>query len=125
MNHLNVVAGTVGADVGAAGFAVGGFSSNGFINGLDFSVCFLVAAGHDGRTAASARFPTGNAHAIEVDASFFATFKPALGIAKIGVAAVDNDIAFIEAREKLVDHAVDGSPGHDHEHDFARPFEGG
>ena len=125
VDHLDVVAGTVGTDIGAARLTVRGFGGNGFINGLDFGVRFLIAAGHDGRAAASSRFPAGNAHAVEVDARFLAAFATALSIPEVGVAAVDDDISLIEAREELVDHAVDRRSGHDHEHDFARPFEGG
>ena len=125
VNHLDVVAGTVGTDIGAAGLAVRRFGGNGFINGLDFGVRFFIAAGHDSRAAAGSRFPAGNTHAVEVNPRFLAAFAATPGIAKVGIAAVDDDVSLIEAREELVDHAVDRRSGHDHEHDFARPFEGG
>ena len=124
VDHLDIVAGTVFADIRTARLAVSGFSGNSLVNGLDFRVRFLIAARHDSRAAAGPRFPTGNPHAVEVDAVFPATVVAAARIAEIGIAAVDDDVPRIEERQQLVEHAVHGSAGHDHEHDLARPLQG-
>ena len=118
------MAGAVFADVSAARLAISRFGRNGFVNGLDFRIRFLIAARHDGRTAAGARFPARNAHAIEMDAVFFAAVVAAARIAEIGVAAVDDDVTCIQEGQQLVEHAVHRRTGHDHEHDFARPLQG-
>ena len=59
-------------------------------------VRFFIAAGHDSRAAAGSRFPAGNPHAVEVNPRFLAAFAAAPGIAKVGIAAVDDDVSLIE-----------------------------
>ena len=115
---------TVFADVGAARLAVGSLGGDGFIDRLDFRICVLVAAGHDGRAAAGAVFAAGNAHAVEVDACFAAAFAAAARVAEVRVAAVDDDVAGIEDGNKLFNHAVYRRASHDHEHDLAGLFQG-
>ena len=124
VNHLDVVACAVLADVGAARLAVGSLGGDGFVDRLDFRIRVLVAAGHDGRAAAGAVFAAGNAHAVEVDARFAAAVIAAARVAEVRVAAVDDDVACIEDRNKLFNHAVYRRAGHDHEHDLARLFQG-
>jgi hypothetical protein len=46
-----------------------------------------------------------------------------LGVAEMGVAAVDDDVAFFQQGTKLRDLLVDGRPRLDHQDDGARPLD--
>ncbi len=82
-------------------------------------------AGHDGRSAEGAFFTTGHAGADVELAVAFDVFGAAGGIGIVGVAAVDQDVAFFQQGQELLDELVDGCARLDHQHDFPRTLQGG
>ena len=67
-----------------------------------------------------ALFAAGDARADVEQALFFDALRAALGVGVVGIAAVDEDVAFVEQREERVDEVVDGRAGLDHHHDLPR-----
>ena len=107
VDHLHVVTGAAGADVDDAGLAID-LRGNTFKDGLHDFPSGRRAAGHDGRAFASAFFTAGNASADEAEA-----FLSEVGVATLGglveaVAAVDDDVAFIQQWDELLDHGIHG-----------------
>ena len=95
MDHLDVVAGAIGAHVAAAGLAFdvcGDFR----VDGGEKLPAFLGAAGHDGWTFQRALFPAGNTDAEVTDAFCSEGLLTALCIGPEGVSAVDNDVSRLE-----------------------------
>ena len=89
VDHLHVVPGAVGADVGAARrpVDVGGDRLEDRLDRL--VVGLAVAAGHDARPVQRSLLAAGDADAQEVDALLGELRVAALGVAEVGVAAVD------------------------------------
>ncbi len=55
---------------------------------------------------------------------FFArVFGAAVGVRKVRVAAVDDDVALLEMRQQLLDHLIDRVAGLHHQHDAPRPLQ--
>ena len=140
MNHLNVVAGTVFADVSGAGNAAfDGFSWGGPHDGfagllidlggdcgpdrLEFFPGGFLAAGHEGRAEAGAFFTAGHAGANEAETFFLERFFAADRVSPEGVAAVDDDVVRREQRDEAVDDGVGGFARLNQNHDLARERE--
>ena len=123
MYHLYKMTGPVFTDVSAARFAVVGFCRNGFVHVLDFLITFLMAAGHNSRTATSTRLTARNAHAVEMDALGLAGIVTATRIFKERVAAVNNDISFFQQTVQRCQHTVYRCTRHNHKHDFTRTLQ--
>jgi hypothetical protein len=122
VDHLHEVAGAFGADVGDAGAGVGG-GGDFLENGFEVAVGFLVAAGHDAWAMQGAFLAAADAHAEELDAGAGKLFDTALGVGEEGIAAVDDDVAFLKMGAKFGNHAIDGWAGFDHDQDAARALE--
>ena len=119
VHHFDEMACAVAADPVAAGFALRGFGGNGLEDGFDGRPCGFVAAGHDGRTVTRAFFAAGNARADKADAFCRQLVGTAGGIGIVGVAAVNNDVAFVQKRNELLDKIVNNRTSAYHHHDFA------
>ena len=137
MDHLDVVAGAVFADVGGAGHAafdglagsgahdgaaglavdLGG---DGFPDGLELFPGLEFAAGHERRAEARAFFTAGDAGADEAETFFLQGFFAANGIGPEGVAAVDDDVVGFEQRDEAVDDRVGGFTGLDEDNHLPR-----
>ena len=100
VDHLDVVTGAVGADVGAARRAVD-VGGDRLEDGLDRPVVGLaVAAGHDARPVERPLLAAGDPGADEVDALLGELGVPALGVAVKRVTAVDDHVALVEMRAR-------------------------
>ena len=142
VDHLDVVASAVGADMGHAGDTTldglaggraGEFDAgdgiylrgDGFPDGLQFGPGGSIATRHEGRTKTGAFFAAGDAGADEAEALGLQLFLAADGVRPEGVAAVDDDVARLESRGELVDHRVGRAAGLDEDDRFAGLLEGG
>ena len=123
MYHFYKMTGPVFTDISAARFSVIGFRRNSFVHVLYFRITFLMAAGHNSRTATSARFTARNTHAVKMDALSLASIVTTARIFKERVAAVNDDIPFFQQPVQRCKHAVYRRACHDHEHDFTRTFQ--
>ena len=123
VDHLDEVAGAVGADPGAAGLAVhlGGDLLEQRAEGL---VGLLRAAGHDGGAVQRAFFAAGNADAHEVQVLLGQCGFAAAGVLVVRVAGVDDDVAGFQQRFKLLDDGVHRLAGLDHDQDAAGLLQG-
>ena len=97
VHHFHVMAGAVRSDIGAAGLAVY-LRGNGGEDRFNEPVGRFLAAGHDRRTFQRAFFAARHAGADEADAFRFKLAAAALRIRVMRVAAVDNDVAFVQMR---------------------------
>src|SRR5215213_6266745 len=122
VDHLDVVAGAVGADVGAARGAVDLRRDRGE-DLLDVGVGLLGAARHDARAVERALLAARDADAEEAQPALRHRLVAPLGVAEVGVAAVDDRVVLVEQRRELLDHRVDGRAGLDHRHDRPRALE--
>ena len=86
---------------------------------------FRRAARHDGRAVERALLAAGNTCADEVDAARGHLLFAADGVGEVGVAAVDDDVAFVHRACQLVDDRVGGRAGLNHDDRLARAFERG
>ena len=123
MYHFYKMTGPVFTDISAARFSVIGFRRNSFVHVLYFRITFLMAAGHNSRTATSARFTARNTHTVEMDALSLASIVTTARIFKERVAAVNDDISFFQQPVQRCQHAVYRCARHNHEHDFTRTFQ--
>jgi hypothetical protein len=89
------------------------------------SVGFTRAADHDGRAVARALLAARNAHAYEGQAGTFKLGKASDGVAEIGVAGVDYDVAGRQHSAQQGNLLVDRLAGLDHDDDRARRLYGG
>ncbi len=123
VDHLHVVAGSVGADVRAARRSVdtrGDRLENRRERPL---VRFAVAAGHDARTVEGALLSAGDPNAEEVDPVPADLLVATLSVTEVRVAAVDQGVAVVEVGDELIDHRVGRRARLHHAHDHARAFE--
>ncbi len=123
VDHLDEVAGAVGADPGAAGLAVD-VSGDLFQQRPEGVVGLLGAAGHDGRAVQGAFLAAGNADAHEVQVLLGEGGFAAAGVLVVRVAGVDDDVAGLQQGLKLLDHGVDRLAGLDHDEHAAGLFQG-
>jgi hypothetical protein len=122
VDHLDVMAGTVGSDMDDAGVAAS-LRGNGFQHRFQRLVRRVTAARHEGRTVQGAFLATGDAHADEVDSFCFQRFRTPACILEEGIAAVNDDIARGEVGEQLLQYLVHRGAGFDHQKDAARTFQ--
>ena len=125
MHHLDVMTGAVRADIRGARRAVFGLGRNLLENGRDQLVGFFLPAGHDRGPTQRAFLAAGNPGADEVQAVLGQLFRAADRILEKGVAAVDENIAFVEQRAQLFDDVIGAFTGLDHQQDTPRRFERG
>ena len=117
------MAGAVRSHVAAAGLAIDHGRDPGEDRRDDFPR-FARTTGHERRTLERALFAAGNAAADKVNPPPFEVLAAPLRVGEKRVAAVDDDIAFLEERHELIDDRVDRRAGLDHDHRFARPLQG-
>ena len=113
------MAGAFRPDQGGAGLALepGGDAGE---DRLDPPPGLAAAAGHDRGTVAGAFLAARDADAEEVDALVGPLLHPAAGVAEIGVAGVDEDVAFAEMAGEHLRLLVDRLARLDHDHDRPR-----
>ena len=137
MDHFYVVAGPPRSHPFATGDVALGADLRGdrLENRLDLGPGLLAAAGHHARSEPGAFLPAGHAGADVEQPLRLDIAGPPLGVAEVGIAAVDDDVARLENLDQLLDHAVGGgglgieSGGWggdrvarlDHQHHLARP----
>ncbi len=121
VDHLHVVAGAARADPLAARDVVVGtdLGRDGLEDRLHQRPGGGTSAGHHARAAQGALFAAGNARADVQKPLRFDVGRPPLGLAEVGVAAVDEHVAGREQGEKLFDEFIDRRSRLDHEHDLA------
>ncbi len=125
VDHLDVMAGPLGADPVAARRAVGRLGGDGLEDRLDVRPGRGVAAGHDRRAEQRPFLAAGDARADEQQPAVLERPGAPGRVGVMGVAAVDQDVARLEQRGDLLDHLIDGRAGLDHDHDLARPLQRG
>ena len=123
VDHLDVVAGPLGADPVAAGGPVVDLGGDRLEDRLDVRPGVGVAPGHDRRPLQRPFLAPGDPRADEEDPLLLQGTGAPGGVGVVGVAAVDQDVARLEQGDQLVDHRIDGGAGLDHDHDLARPLE--
>ena len=119
VDHLDEVAGAVGADPGAAGLAVD-VGGDLFQQRAEGVVGLLGAAGHDRGAVEGAFLAAGDADADEVQVLLGQRGFAAAGVLVVRVAGVDDDVARLQQRLELLDHGVDRLAGLDHDQHAAR-----
>ena len=119
MDHLDVVAGAFGADIGAAGLAIDLGRHLGD-DRLDAGIGLARAARHHARTFERAFFAARNAHADELDVAFLQVMEATVRVGIERVAAIDDDVARLQVRQQFLDHLIDRLTGLDHDDDGAR-----
>ena len=124
MHHLDVVAGPLRPDMGDARRVID-LRRHLAHDGLDAPVGVELAAGHHARAVQRPLLAPGDAHADEADAGVLEFGEAAVGVRVERVAAVDQDVARLEMRQKLGDHVVDRLSGLDHDDEGARPGDRG
>ena len=115
VHHLHEVAGAVGADVGDARLAVGRDRRDRAQDRAEGLVRLGRAAGHDRRAVERALLAARDAHADEVDAGGADLLLAADGVVEVRVAAVDDDVARLEALDELGDDGVGALAGLHHD----------
>ena len=128
VDHLDVVAGAVGSDIGGAGHAshhgfAGGvilqglaglgidLGGDGFPDGLEMVPRIRIAAGHHGWAEARAQLAPGDARP-EILALGGIFLLAADRVRPLAVAAIHDDVVRLDARlEKLLHHGIDGGAG--------------
>ena len=102
VDHFDEMASAITADPGAAGIALE-FGGDGIEYGRDPTIRGLWAADHDGWAMPRAFFATGNTQSNEIESRASQGRRPRNGIAEIGVASVDNDVAGRQKRLQMRD----------------------
>jgi hypothetical protein len=120
VDHLDVVAGTLVTDPLAAGLAVR-LGRDGLEDVFDVRPRLLVSTRHDARTVASTLLSSGHTSTDEPDALAGEVFRAAVRVGVVGVAAVDDDVALLDAAlvQEELDEVVDGLASHDEHHHAA------
>jgi hypothetical protein len=122
VDHLDEVAGTVGADVRHARLALG-LGRDRRQDRPERLVRLGRAARHDARAVECALLATGDAGADEVEALGADRLLAPDRVVEVGVAAVDDDVARLEQAGQLVDHRVGAFTGLHHDDRGARHTE--
>ena len=105
VDHLDEVAGAVGADVGDTRFAVDD-RGDGSEDGAERLVGRFGATGHDRGAVEGALFAAGDSGADEVQSLRLQRRLAPDRVVEVGVAAVDDDVARLEQLGELVDDGV-------------------
>ena len=117
------MAGTIGADVGHARFAVH-LGGDGLKNRAQGLPGFRSATGHQRRAVERAFLTTGHAATHEVEALGTYFLLTLDGVLEEGVAAVDDDVARLEHLFQLLDSRVGRCTGLDHDNRGTRALQG-
>jgi hypothetical protein len=115
VDHLDVVASTFVTDPVAAGLTIG-LGSNALEDVLDVWPCLLVTTGHERRAVTGTFFTTGDTSSDETDTLLGEVSGAAVGIGVVGVTAVDDDVALVAVRQKLLNEVIHSRTGHDQQH---------
>ncbi|SSC73735.1 unnamed protein product [Ciceribacter sp. T2.26MG-112.2] len=91
---------------------------------LDAGIGLPGAADHDRGTVPRALFATGNTHADEGQTGILEALEARDGVAEIGVAGIDDDVAAGQQRPQRIDLLVDRLAGLDHDDDRPRRTDG-
>jgi len=123
VDHLDVMTGAVGADVGAARrpVDVGGDRLEDRLDRL--VVGLTVAAGHDARPVQRALLTARDPDTEEVDPLLGQGGMAALRVSEVAVAAVDQDVPAAQVGGEVVDHGVGRVTCLDHAHQGPRRLE--
>src|SRR5712691_7103448 len=119
MDHLHVMARSSRADVRAAWFAVDVGADLGQ-HGLHFPVGVAGAARHDAGPVQGAFLAAGDAGPDKTQTACLQRIAAAHGVEKIGVAAIDEDVAGFQVWREVLDRLIDRWSGLDHHEDPAR-----
>ena len=114
VHHLHEVAGAVGADVRDTGLALGDRGDR-REDRPERLVGLGRASGHDRGAVERALFAARDAGADEVDAAGGDVLLAADGVVEVRVAAVDDDVAGLEARDEFGDDRVGALAGLHHD----------
>ena len=123
VHHLDKVAGTIGADVGHARFAVH-LGGDGLKNRAQGLPGFRSATRHQRRAVERAFLTTGHTATHEVEALSTYFLLTLDGVLEEGVATVDDDVARFEHLFQLRDGRVGRSTGLDHDDGGTRTLQG-
>src|SRR5208282_2935977 len=125
VDHLYEVPGAFGPDPVAARGSVGDFGGNGLEDRLDVRPGVGVSARHDRGPMQRAFLAARNSRADEQDALFLELSGSAGRIRVVRIASVDQDVAWLQQRNQLVDDFINRRACLDHDHDLARSLEAG
>ncbi len=123
VHHLDEVPGPVRANVHAARGAVD-LRRDRFEHRAERAVRLGRAARHDARPVQGAFLAAGHSGSDEVQPARAQLPLAAAGIGVVRVAAVDDDVALVQQRDKFPDDRVGGLARLDHDDDRAGPFQG-
>ena len=124
MNHLDEVAGAIGADVGDTGSAIN-VGRDGLKDGAEGLPGLGRTSWHDGGTVQRAFFATGDSSTDEVAAFRCDLLLTANGVREQRVTAVDDDIALIHGVSQLVDDGIGSLSCLNHDDGLARALQRG
>jgi len=122
VHHLHIVAGTPRPEIGDARLSFGSRADR-LKDRRHHGIGIFLAAWHDGRSMQCAILSTRHARADIVDALSCKLDGAAFRILVEGVAPIDDQIAFLEEREQLLNDIVNRPARLHHQHDLARPGE--
>jgi len=105
VDHLDEVAGAVGADIGNTRLALGDRRDGGE-DRAERPVSFVGSAGHDRRSVQSAVLTARDAGADKVQSPLFQGRLTADRVMEVGVATVDNNVTVFEQVGELIDDRV-------------------
>ena len=118
------MASSVSTDIGHTRLTVFSNRSNLLQNWSNQLIGFFLTTWHDGRPFQSPLFTTGNTGTDKVE-TFGRQFTVTTdGVLEEGIAAINDDVAFIKVRLQGIDSAIGTSPGLHHQQDTTWCFEG-
>ena len=123
VHHFHEMSCTVFADPVAAWRAVLDLGADALENGLHIRPRGRASARHHAGAFQCALFAAGHAGADVKLALAFHVSGSADGVREVGIAAVNENIAVVEQRKKLLDHIVYGLSRFDHHKHLARLFQ--
>lgn len=126
VHHFDVVAGATAAEPLAAGNVVvrADFGGDRLKHFFDVRPGVSTTTRHQARAFQCAFFATTDATADVQQTGFFDLLDAALGVLKVFVSTVDDDVARFAERQQLFDDCVNGGTCFDQHHQFARAFDG-
>ena len=122
MNHLDEMASPVRPDVSCT-WAVLRFGRDCFPNRTNLFIGLGGTSRHQARPVTRALFATRYARTDKTEALLLKCCFTANRVGKLGIAAINNNIAGFEKWLELFNRPVDRWPGLDHHHDLARALE--
>ena len=103
VHHFYIMAGRALAEMRDAGTSID-LSRDGFEDRANVRISFGVSAGHDAGAGSRAPFSPGDADAHKMNSLIFQVGHSSQGIRIMGIAAVDDDIAFFNQGQQIGDH---------------------